>query len=127
MFSEYPILGIGQGNFFRLSSKIDISHSMYMLQKGGENAHNYFLQTLAETGLMGVSTFILVISWPFFRVTHFSKIAAPSFALFSIALSNFFSHPMLIRPILILFAVLLALMYASIENDVPKKTHSITT
>ncbi len=125
MFSDNPIFGIGQGNFFRLSSNVDISHSIYMMQKGGENAHNYFLQTLAETGLVGVSAFILVISWPFFRVDHFSKIAVPSFALFSIALGNFFSHPMLIRPNLILFAVLLALMYASIEDDAPKNMHSI--
>jgi O-antigen ligase len=127
MFSENPIFGIGQGNFFRLSSNIDISHSLYMMQKGGENAHNYFLQTLAETGLVGVSAFILVISWPFFRVDHFSKIGVPSLALFSIALGNFFSHPMLIRPNLILFAVLLALMYASIEDDAPKNLHSIST
>lgn len=127
MFSEYPIFGIGQGNFFRMSSIIDMSHSIYLVQKGGENAHNYFLQTLAETGLVGTAAFILVISWPFYRVGQFSKIAAPALALFSIALGNFFSHPLLIRANLILFAVLLALMYASIDSNVPKKVHSITT
>ena len=126
MFSENPIFGIGQGNFYRLSSNIDISHSIYMVQQGGENAHNYFLQTLAETGLVGVSAFILVICWPFFHVDQFSKIAAPALALFSIALGNFFSHPLLIRPNLILFAVLLALMYASINNDAPANAHSQT-
>ena len=127
MFSENPVFGVGQGNFFRLSSNIDISHSIYMVQKGGENAHNYFLQTLAETGLVGVSAFIFAISWPFFRVDQFSKIAVPALALFSIALGNFFSHPLLIRPNLILFAVLLALMYASIINEAPKRAHSTNT
>lgn len=123
MFSENPFFGIGQGNFFRASSNIDISHSIYMVQKGGENAHNYFLQTLAETGLVGVSAFIFVIGWPLFRVDRLSNIAAPVIALFSIALGNFFSHPLLIRPNLILFAVFLALMYASINNKAPKTAH----
>lgn len=127
MFSEYPLFGIGQGNLFRMSSNIDVSHSIYMVQQGGENAHNYFLQTLAETGLVGTAAFILVLSWPFYRVTQFSKIAAPALALFSIGLGNLFSHPLLIRPNLILFAVLLALMYASIEDATSKNARLINT
>jgi O-antigen ligase len=127
MFSEYPLFGIGQGNLFRMSSHIDVSHSIYMVQQGGENAHNYFLQTLAETGLVGTAAFILVLSWPFCRVAQFSKIAAPALALFSIGLGNLFSHPLLIRPNLILFAVLLALMYASIDNNLSRNARPTTT
>jgi O-antigen ligase len=120
MFSDYPTFGIGQGNFFRLSSQLDISHSPYLLEKGGDNAHNYFLQTLAETGLVGAVAFVLAIGWPFFRVDHFSKIAAPALAMVAIALGNIFSHPLLIRPNLILFAVFLALVYASVDKAAAK-------
>jgi len=120
MFSDYPIFGIGQGNFFRLSSQLDISHSPYLLEKGGDNAHNYFLQTLAETGLVGAVAFGLAIGWPFFRVDHFSKITAPALAMVAIALGNIFSHPLLIRPNLILFAVFLALVYASVDKTAAK-------
>jgi O-antigen ligase len=126
MFSDYPIFGIGQGNFFRLSSQLDISHSPYLLEKGGDNAHNYFLQTLAETGLVGATAFVLAIGWPFYRVDHFSKIAAPALAIVAIALGNVFSHPLLIRPNLILFAVFLALAYASVGNA-PAKHASLST
>ena len=122
MFSDSPIFGVGQGNFFRLSSNLDISHSLYMAQKGGDNAHNYFLQTLAETGLVGASAFALAIAWPFYRVDQFSKIAAPALALLVIALGNVFSHPLLVRPNLILFAVFVALLYASIDTNSLKRT-----
>lgn len=126
MFSDYPIFGIGQSNFFRLSSQLDISHSTYLVQTGGDNAHNYFLQILAETGLVGATAFVLAIGWPFYRVDHFSKIAAPALAMVAIALGNAFSHPLLIRPNLILFAVLLALAYASVGNA-PAKNESLST
>jgi O-antigen ligase len=116
MFADYPIFGVGQGNFFRVSSDINMSHSFYLLQSGGNNAHNYFLQTFAETGLFGSLAFVLAITWPFYRVDRLSMIAAPALALLTIALGNVFSHPLLVRPNLILFAVFLALMYASIER-----------
>ena len=126
MFGDYPIFGIGQGNFFRLSSQLEISHSPYLVLMGGDNAHNYFLQTLAETGLVGAVAFVLAIGWPFYRVDHFSKIAAPALAMVAIALGNVFSHPLLIRPNLILFAVFLALAYASVGNA-PAKHASLST
>lgn len=116
MFADAPIFGVGQGNFFRLSADIDVSQSVHMAQKGGENAHNYFLQTLAETGIVGISVFCLVLGLPFFLVDSFSKIRAPAVAMLSIALANVYSHSLLIRPNLILLAVLLALMYASIDS-----------
>jgi O-antigen ligase len=127
MFSDYPFFGIGQGNFFRLSSNIDLSHSLYLAQSGGDNAHNYFLQTLAEAGLVGALAFALAIGWPFYRVDQFSKIAAPALVLLSIALGNAFSHPLLVRPNLILFAVVLALMYASVDTNASKGTRSSVT
>jgi O-antigen ligase len=126
MFSEYPIFGVGQGNFFRLSSNIDLSYSVYLVQSGGDNAHNYFLQTLAETGLVGVFAFALAISWPFYRVDRLSKITAPALVTLSIALGNAFSHPLLVRPNLVLFAVFLALMYASVDTTVSSSARSST-
>ncbi len=121
MFSDSPLFGVGQGNFFRLSSNLDISHSLYMSQKGGDNAHNYFLQTLAEVGLIGSLAFILAIVWPFFRIDQFSKIAAPVLVILAIALGNLFSHPLLVRPNLILFSVFLALMYSHVETGSTKR------
>jgi O-antigen ligase len=127
MFSEYPLFGAGQGNFLRLSSNIDVSQSVYLVQSGGNNVHNYFLQTLAETGLVGILAFALAIGWPFYRADQFSKIAAPALAILSIALGNLFSHPLLVRPNLILLAVVLALMYASVDANAFKSARSSAT
>lgn len=121
MFADSPIFGIGQGNFFKMSINVDLTHSVYMAQKGGENAHNYFLQTLAETGLIGALAFSLAIAWPFFQNRQASAKIAPTLALISIALGNVYSHSLLIRPNLILLAVILALTYASVETSVNKQ------
>jgi O-antigen ligase len=126
MFSESPIFGVGQGNFFRLSSHIDISHSLYLVQSGGDNAHNYFLQTLAETGLVGAIAFVLAIGWPFYRVDHVSNIAVSGLVMLAIALGNFFSHSLLVRPNLILFAVFLALLYANLDINTSKSKPAAT-
>jgi O-antigen ligase len=120
MFADSPIFGVGQGNFFRLSSNIDLTQSIYMAQKGGENAHNYFLQILAEMGLVGTLVFIFTVAWPFFKIDRFSIIASPAVALLAIALGNVFSHPLLIRPNLILLAVFLSLIYAGLDYYKPK-------
>ena len=117
MFVDSPIFGVGQGNVFRLSSNIDLTQSIYMAQKGGENAHNYFLQTLAETGVVGISVFIFAIAWPFLKTRPLSKIASPAIALLAIALGNVFSHPLLIRPNLILLAIFLSMMYAGLDRS----------
>jgi O-antigen ligase len=120
MFADSPIFGVGLGNFFRLSTNLDLTHSLYMAQNGGENAHNYFLQTLAETGMVGASAFIFAMSWPFLKSNRPLKAIVPGMALLSIALGNIFSHSLIIRPNLILLAVFLALTYASVLSTGPK-------
>jgi len=116
MFVDSPIFGVGLGNFFRLSTNVDLTHSLYMAQKGGENAHNYFLQTMAETGVVGAAAFFIAISWPFFKIERTTSVVAPAMALLSIGLGNIFSHSLLIRPNIILLAVFLALLYASVDS-----------
>jgi O-antigen ligase len=127
MFSDAPLFGIGQGNFLRLSSNFDISQSLYLAKKGGDNAHNYFLQTLVETGLVGVTAFVLIIAWPIIKVTDFSKISTPITAIIALFLGNIFSHSLLVRPNLILLAVLLAMLYASLDCCKTKNLHRETS
>jgi O-antigen ligase len=44
MFSAYPLMGVGEGEFYRLSSNISFARSEFLQLNRGENAHNYFLQ-----------------------------------------------------------------------------------
>ncbi len=58
MLSHYPVLGIGKGIFFRQSSIYEFSKSSFFaIQNSGENAHNYLLQILVETGIVGIISF----------------------------------------------------------------------
>lgn len=55
MFLENPLVGVGVGNFERYITQYNFTdfHSMY--------AHNFYLQTLAETGLVGLLLFLILV------------------------------------------------------------------
>jgi len=65
MFSAYPLMGVGEGEFYRLSSNISFARSEFLQLNRGENAHNYFLQVLAENGLVGILVFAIVFIVPY--------------------------------------------------------------
>jgi hypothetical protein len=114
---EYPFYGIGQGNFFRLSSIFEFSRSTYMVQMKGENAHNYFLQTFAEVGIVGILCFALAFLYPILKTKPY-KVQIPALiAIVSIFLGNLFSHSLITRENLFLLAGFLALLYALEENS----------
>ena len=114
---SYPIFGIGQGDFFRLSSIVEFSGSAYMAKEGGENAHNYFFQTFAEVGFVGVACFMLVFIAPLLKGKN-SQILLPIYvATFSIFLGNVYSHSLIIRENLFLLSALVALLYAQTINS----------
>ncbi len=112
MFIEFPIGGVGQGNLFRLSAIESISQSQYMVLTKGENAHNYFLQTLAELGVVGVIIFTFVFLWPVAhpKIKQKQKIPVLIFII-SIFIGNLYSHSLLIRENLFLLAAATALLY----------------
>jgi hypothetical protein len=116
MFSHYPLMGVGQGNFFHLSSILDFARSPWITQTGGENAHNYFLQTLAELGAVGVGGFLIVFLWPLRQVQQFKTIAPALIAILSIFLGNLYSHSLIIRENLFLLAVFIAVLYAQVKT-----------
>ena len=117
MFSAYPLMGVGEGNFFRLSSIISFSRSEFLQLNHGENAHNYFLQVLAENGLVGISVFIIAFIVPF-RACNNKQLLLPSaVGLISLFLGNIFAHSFLVRENLLLGAALLGLIYVVANKD----------
>ena len=123
MFSAYPFMGVGEGEFYRLSSNISFARSEFLKLNHGENAHNYFLQVLAENGLIGVIVFAIALISPY-QASHQKKIVLPALlGLLSLMLGNVFAHSFLVRENLLLGAALLGLMYSfsveQQENSVP--------
>ena len=61
MFQDYPVLGVGAGNF-------DSAYRAYHL-KGWEHprghAHNVYLNALAETGVLGLAAYLLFLAGAF--------------------------------------------------------------
>ena len=117
MFFSYPLLGIGQGEFYRLSSNPSFSRSYFLEHYGGENAHNYFLQTLTETGLIGSAVFLLAFLYPWFKALHRQQLYPAVIGLMGLFLGNLFAHAFLVRENLLLGAALLGLMYSWPEKN----------
>ena len=112
MFTQFPVMGIGQGNFFHLSSIFEFMGSPWVARTGGENAHNYFLQTLAELGLIGTFSFLVVFLWPIKHCSELKRLAPAAVTIVATFLGNVYSHSLINRENIYLLAVFVALLYA---------------
>jgi O-antigen ligase len=115
MFSSYPLMGVGEGEFYHLSSNISFARSEFLQLNRGENAHNYFLQVLAENGLIGITVFPIAFIVPYRDCQNKQLILPASMGLLSLFLGNVFAHSFLVRENLMLGATLLGLIYCFSE------------
>ena len=60
IFQQYPITGIGTSLFRYLCEPISIN--FYSVARCDNHPHQYYVQALAETGLIGASTFIIMVT-----------------------------------------------------------------
>jgi O-antigen ligase len=111
MIKAFPLMGVGQGNFYHLSADIAFSKSHFLALNGGENAHNYFLQTFAELGLVGMIAFVLMFAFPFAYIQNRKLLLPASLGIFALFLGNVYSHSFLVRENLLLCSALLGLMF----------------
>jgi hypothetical protein len=105
-------MGVGEGEFYRLSSNISFARSEFLQLNRGENAHNYFLQVLAENGLVGIAVFAIAFIVPYRACKNKQLILPALIGLFSLFLGNIFAHSFLVRENLLLGATLLGLLYS---------------
>ncbi len=125
IFTMFPLLGIGQGEFYRQASNHELTQSYYLsLEQNGENAHNYFLQILAENGLIGFLLFALMVFYPLWKAKNKKLLIPALIALGAVFVSNLYGHSMLVRENLFLATVFIALMYAWLTPDNIKSSSS---
>jgi O-antigen ligase len=118
MWWEFPLLGTGQGTFYRYSAIPSFSKSHFLILNNGENAHNYFLQTLTETGVIGILTFITVIVIPFVMIKNKNRneTIITFFILLSLFLGNIFSHTFLVRDNFILASIIFGYLWITSQS-----------
>jgi hypothetical protein len=120
MFALFPFAGLGQSEFYRQSANHDLTQSLFLsIEQNGENAHNYFLQTLVENGLLGFGAFVVLLAYPFVKAIDKRALIPGLVALLAVFGGNLFSHSMLVRENLLLAACFVALMYAWVEAQIP--------
>jgi O-antigen ligase len=113
MFALFPFAGLGQAEFYRQSANPELSQSFFLsIEQNGENAHNYFLQTLVENGVLGFAVFALMLAYPVLKVTDRRLLVPALAALGAIFCGNMFSHSLLVRENLLLAACFVALLYS---------------
>lgn len=109
MFAMYPLFGIGLGEFNKSGAFLEFSRSDFLVSRGGENAHNYFLQILVDLGLCGFILLALVFVIPLIRRKKWPRFS--SSIIFAIFLGNLYSHSLLEREFLVFLGVALAFLY----------------
>ena len=112
MFLNYPLMGVGQGDFYRLSAIESFSRSYFLSRNGGENAHNYFLQVLVENGLIGAGIFLYALIYPWIEIRNRKYLYPATFGLLALFMGNIYSHSFLVRENLMLASVLVGLMFS---------------
>lgn len=112
MFSLDPLLGLGQSEFYRQAANFNLTLSHFLsIEQNGENAHNYFLQTLVENGLFGICIFSLLIFYPVLNLKDKRVLIPAGVGLGAIFIGNIFAHSMLVRENLFIAAAFVGLMY----------------
>jgi O-antigen ligase len=126
IFTMFPLVGIGLGEFYRQASNHELTNSYYLsIEQNGENAHNYFLQILAENGLIGFLLFALMVFYPLWKAKNKKLLIPALIALGAVFVSNLYGHSMLVRENLFLATVFIALMYAWLTPDNIKSSSSL--
>jgi len=104
MYLAFPLFGLGQGAFYRLSIVKDFAGSEVLIGLGGDGVHNELLRMLVELGPVGIGL-ALFIAIPFLRLGRQNFRWVSFYGLAGIALGSIYTNALLVRELLVLLAV----------------------
>ncbi len=116
MYFEFPLFGLGQGAFYRLSALPEFSGSEFLVRMHGEGVHNEFLRILVELGPIGLGL-VLFIAIPFARLGRQNLQWVSFYALTGIVLGNVYTNALLVRELLLLCAVFAGSYFWEVQSS----------
>src|SRR5438093_13556069 len=123
VIKDYPGFGIGVGAFYRNSldyakrTQRDRSHDVYVFYFA-ENAHNYYLQIAAETGLTGLLLFLGFLGWLLsknLKLTDPVKVGC-GIALVALLIFCIAQHPLLVDRVFFAFVMVCAVVAGGAQD-----------
>ena len=108
MMLDHPLFGVGLGRFYPLSHDY-AGEVLDRVWRARENAHNYFVQILAELGIPGLLFFVALLVGSL-RTAWADREASPLWTagLVAFLLTCLTGHPFLVPPVLYAFWIALA-------------------
>lgn len=119
MYSEFPLFGLGQGAFYRLSAERKFSESEFLFGMNGEGVHNEFLRMLVELGPIGFGL-ALFIAVPYLRLGRANLKLVSFYALVGIAIGSVYTNALLVRELLLLLGVFAGSYFWEAESAAAK-------
>lgn len=104
MYSAFPLFGLGQGVFYRVSAVPNFAGSSELIKLGGDGVHNEFLRILVELGPVGLGL-TLFVALPYLRLGRENFKLVSFYALAGIALGNIYTNALLVRELLLLLTI----------------------
>src|SRR5262245_6065802 len=113
MMLTQPLFGVGLGRFYPLSHDY-AGEVLDRLWRPYENAHNYFVQILAELGIPGLLLFVAVLAGSL-RAIWTARTSSPLWTagLVAFLLTCLTGHPFLVPPVIYAFWIALGLALGS--------------
>lgn len=118
MYLEFPFFGLGQGVFYRLSILPDFSGSPLLMNLGGDGVHNELLRMLVELGPIGIGL-ALFMAIPYLRLGRQNFRWISFYALVGIAIGSVYTNALLVRELLLLFAVFAGSYFWEVQTAAP--------
>ena len=131
MVSDSPVFGIGLGRFYQRSGEFSSSELLALFPPARhENAHNNFLQILAETGIVGFAAFVWLLSAPIYCAWRRMSGESVDFVtwgglggIIAFLLTCLGGHPLLTSEPAYVFWMLLGLMAGTSCDAAPPESH----